>query len=148
MSKPKHYPRGKLAKDDEGEIQIIAGPTKDGRAFVLQFGKPTTWIGLGPEEARALGEKLLAYAEGRGLPTRFAPAPPRREPTKEETIADFIGDLATKGPQVALRNLAERAGIDPKTGLSRERSHSVTEPSIAVDDASRMDEDHDDDREG
>lgn len=61
-----NYPRGKLNERDEGELQIRLGPTPDGRAFVIDFGKPITWFGLGPAEARALAEKLLAYAAAHG----------------------------------------------------------------------------------
>ena len=48
------FPDGKINKHDEGELKIaIAADTKNG-IVVLDFGKPTTWIGLRPNEVYGL----------------------------------------------------------------------------------------------
>lgn len=54
------YPQGKLNADDEGGLRIAIG-VKDG-AIMLDFGKPTAWIGLDPGTAEALANNLLKHA--------------------------------------------------------------------------------------
>lgn len=60
MSRPK-FPRGKLNAADEGATKVAVG-VKDG-TVILAFPQPTTWIGLGYDEAKAIGEALLKRAE-------------------------------------------------------------------------------------
>lgn len=56
------FPQGHYTPDDEGELQIaIAVDSRNGKV-VIQFGKPTAWIGMGPAEAKALGLILIAKA--------------------------------------------------------------------------------------
>lgn len=62
------YPNGKLNGDDEGEIRvgIAADPAK--RVVVVDFGKPTTWIGFTPEQAVEIAKLLTDKAwECRGI---------------------------------------------------------------------------------
>ncbi len=54
------FPRGKLTKDDRGQIGIRVTAV-DG-TVVIDFGKPTSWIGFPPEDARALAESLVKFA--------------------------------------------------------------------------------------
>lgn len=54
------YPQGKLNADDEGGLRIAIG-VKDG-AIMVDFGKPTAWIGLDPGTAEALANNLLKHA--------------------------------------------------------------------------------------
>ena len=54
------FPHGKLNESDEGEIRLAIGSFKGN--VILVFGKPITWIGLPPHEARALAEKLREKA--------------------------------------------------------------------------------------
>jgi hypothetical protein len=56
------FPLGKLSQSDEGEIQfgIAVDPVKD--KVVINFGKPTAWIGFDAEQAEQLAESLLAKA--------------------------------------------------------------------------------------
>ena len=55
------HPHGKLTPTDEGEIKILVG-VRDGKV-VIDFGKPTAWIGFTPELARSLAESLIDKAE-------------------------------------------------------------------------------------
>jgi hypothetical protein len=55
------YPRGKVRTDDLGTTELLV-TVKDGTVLIV-FSKPMDWIGLGYEEAKALGECLLARAE-------------------------------------------------------------------------------------
>lgn len=56
------FPLGKLSQSDEGEIQfgVAADPVKN--KVVLNFGKPTAWIGFDAEQAEQLAESLLSNA--------------------------------------------------------------------------------------
>lgn len=54
------YPQGKLTPKDEGEIRIAVG-SKDGKV-VMDFGKPTAWIGMDPEQADAIADSLREHA--------------------------------------------------------------------------------------
>ncbi len=55
------FPRGKLNPADKGTTQIAVA-VQDG-TVIMQFPTPTLWIGLGYDEAKALGESLLRKAE-------------------------------------------------------------------------------------
>jgi hypothetical protein len=54
------FPGGKLTEEDEGEIKI-AVTHKDGKV-VLAFGKPVSWVGFMPQEARAVAETLRKHS--------------------------------------------------------------------------------------
>jgi hypothetical protein len=61
------YPRGKLTPQDEGGLKIACG-VEQGKV-ILHFGKAVVWLGLEPQDARALAASLLKQAdraEGRG----------------------------------------------------------------------------------
>lgn len=55
------FPRGKITPADEGEIRIAIAK-KDG-VVILNFGKPVTWIGFPPDEARAIAALLIKHAD-------------------------------------------------------------------------------------
>ena len=55
------FPRGRVSDDDEGGVNI--GITVEDGTIFLNFGVSLRWIGLGPEEARALATELLSAAE-------------------------------------------------------------------------------------
>jgi hypothetical protein len=55
------FPEGKLTPEDEGEIQIAIGH-KDGKV-VVDFGKPTVWIGFTPAQARDIADLLMLRAD-------------------------------------------------------------------------------------
>lgn len=54
------FPKGKLRPDDEGGIAIAI--MNRGGKIVMDFGKPTAWIGFDPVEARQMAEALLRNA--------------------------------------------------------------------------------------
>lgn len=57
------FPRGKLEKHDEGELQMgIAIDPREGIIKVI-FGKPVVWLGLDADTAEALANNLLEKAE-------------------------------------------------------------------------------------
>ena len=56
-----NFPRGRLTPCDEGEIRIAVG-SKDG-TVVIDFGKPTAWVGFPPADARALAASLVKHAD-------------------------------------------------------------------------------------
>jgi glyoxylate carboligase len=54
------FPRGKLNKDDEGELQLAVG-IDDGVIKIL-FGKPVAWLALTVNDARAFAAVLNTKA--------------------------------------------------------------------------------------
>jgi hypothetical protein len=61
------FPEGKMNRHDEGEIALAIG-VQDGKV-VLNFGKPTAWVGFNPDQAQELGMLLIRRAgEARGRP--------------------------------------------------------------------------------
>ncbi len=50
------FPEGKLTKMDEGELAMAIG-THQGKV-VIDFGKPTAWIGFTKEQAYELANTL------------------------------------------------------------------------------------------
>ena len=55
------FPRGKLAKDDEGELSLAVA-AKDG-SVMIAFGKSVSWIGMGPDDAEQLANIILERAK-------------------------------------------------------------------------------------
>lgn len=55
------FPRGKLSKDDDGELKIAIGQKK-GVVF-MEFGKLVSWIAMEPAQAETFAQTLLQYAE-------------------------------------------------------------------------------------
>ena len=54
------FPDGKLKESDDGGLHFAVGHT-DGKV-VVDFGTPTAWIGMEPEQAVELAECLLSHA--------------------------------------------------------------------------------------
>lgn len=54
------FPEGKLNQDDEGEIRMAIG-SENGK-IIMNFGKPTAWIGFNPTQARSLANLLILKA--------------------------------------------------------------------------------------
>lgn len=52
------YPRGKLNDADEGELDVRLF-VADGDTVVMDFGKPTPWIGMDKRQAVEFGETLI-----------------------------------------------------------------------------------------
>lgn len=55
------FPDGKISAEDEGELQF--GIAHDQDNVLINFGKPVTWLGLPPNEARAFANLILHHAE-------------------------------------------------------------------------------------
>lgn len=67
------YPRGLARPDDEGEFKMRLG--HNGVAVLVDFQKPVTWIGLGPDEAEQFAAGLVKHAaELRRLMKKRIPA--------------------------------------------------------------------------
>lgn len=58
------YPMGKLTASDEGAIQFQIG-VKNGKV-VMDFGTPTAWVGMDPQQAADLATILLKRAREAG----------------------------------------------------------------------------------
>ncbi|MES2781894.1 MAG: hypothetical protein V4657_03795 [Pseudomonadota bacterium] len=54
------YPHGKLTAKDEGSIQFAIGE-KEGKV-VIDFGTPTAWIGMTPQQAMDLAASIMNRA--------------------------------------------------------------------------------------
>lgn len=50
------YPDGKLSKDDDGELKMMAF-MKNGR-LILDFGKDVSWLGFGKKELEVFIKQL------------------------------------------------------------------------------------------
>lgn len=62
------YPHGKLNDDDEGEIKIAIAADYASNVVRIEFGKPIAWMGLTGDQAKAIGDLLIAKAfELRGI---------------------------------------------------------------------------------
>ena len=57
----KKYPHGKLTEDDEGALDL-AILTHEGNVVIDFGGKPVTWIGFPPDQARQMGQSLIDKA--------------------------------------------------------------------------------------
>lgn len=58
------FPEGQISKADEGAIQFAIG-VKDGKV-ILDFGTPTAWVGMNPQQAADLASTLLKRAREAG----------------------------------------------------------------------------------
>lgn len=54
------FPQGRLTSEDEGEIRM--GITVHNGKVVMDFGKPTAWVGMDPQQARDLAATLIRRA--------------------------------------------------------------------------------------
>jgi hypothetical protein len=45
------FPRGKLNDTDEGELAVGIAADKSTKKVLIQFGTPTAWIGMDPDQA-------------------------------------------------------------------------------------------------
>ena len=60
IGKTNDFPRGKLNDSDEGGLQIAIG-VRD-KTVIVDFGTPTTWIGLDKQTALALANGIIEKA--------------------------------------------------------------------------------------
>jgi hypothetical protein len=57
------FPMGKLTESDEGEIAFGVAADKSAGKVIINFGKPTAWVGMDREQALALAESLKQKAD-------------------------------------------------------------------------------------
>lgn len=56
------FPEGKIDPSDEGELSFGIGADKKHKVVVLVFGKEVKWLGIPPDIARQMAEKLIEKA--------------------------------------------------------------------------------------
>jgi hypothetical protein len=62
------FPHGHINENDQGEIQIAVAADRKQQKVIIDFGKPVAWIGFDADQARELGEMLIAKGmECRGI---------------------------------------------------------------------------------
>jgi len=54
------YPRGKLHKYDEGELQM--GIAHDRNYVHINFGKPVVWFSMSPEDTLKMASMMVEHA--------------------------------------------------------------------------------------
>jgi hypothetical protein len=52
------YPKGRLNKDDDGELAVGFSIHEGGRALIMNFGKPIEWFAMKEDELRGLIDLL------------------------------------------------------------------------------------------
>jgi hypothetical protein len=57
------FPMGKLTETDEGEIAFGVAADKSLGKVIINFGKPTAWVGMDREQAIALADSLRQKAD-------------------------------------------------------------------------------------
>jgi len=55
------FPEGKLNPTDEGEIRMAIA--SEGDKVIIAFGKPTSWIGMGKQQALELAKSIIERAQ-------------------------------------------------------------------------------------
>lgn len=50
----REYPHGRLNGDDDGSLAMVVTADRSKQVVVIDFGKPVTWIGLGPSDVEGL----------------------------------------------------------------------------------------------
>lgn len=53
------FPRGKIHKSDEGELQMVVNTDPNTGTIIVGFGKPVAWIGLDVTSAQNLVDVLV-----------------------------------------------------------------------------------------
>lgn len=56
------FPHGKVGPEDQGALAYAVGPTVEGRV-VIQFSRPTYWVGFMPDDAENLAALLIKHAK-------------------------------------------------------------------------------------
>lgn len=56
----REYTRGRLGAEDEGALALAVAADKRTRTVVIDFGKPVSWVGLGPSDVNNLIGLLVA----------------------------------------------------------------------------------------
>lgn len=56
------YPQGKINEHDEGELQFAVAVDPNSKTVIINFGKPTAWIGFDRATALSLAQLLVEKA--------------------------------------------------------------------------------------
>lgn len=56
------FPLGKYNQHDEGEIAFGVAADKQAGKVIIDFGKPTAWVGMTADQADAFAESLKSKA--------------------------------------------------------------------------------------
>jgi hypothetical protein len=57
------FPRGKIHKEDEGQLAFALAVDPRNQIVIIHFGKPVDWIGLAKADALRLATMLLEKAK-------------------------------------------------------------------------------------
>ncbi len=57
------FPQGKVSNTDCGELRLAIGADLKQQIVVVDFGAPTSWIGMPRKQAIAFAEKIKNSAE-------------------------------------------------------------------------------------
>lgn len=55
------FPEGKLNEDDEGALKLAI--SNDDNMVRIDFGTPTIWLALAPEDAKRLADVIVKHAD-------------------------------------------------------------------------------------
>lgn len=58
----REFPEGRICDDDDGSITFKIGADPDKNVVVLEFSKPTAWVGMQPQQAIELAQMLIKHA--------------------------------------------------------------------------------------
>ena len=64
LGKTGEFPDGKIREDDKGGVMFAVGEEKGN--VVIQFGEPTKWVGMSPQQALDLASLLIKHARSVG----------------------------------------------------------------------------------
>lgn len=56
------YSDGKISEDDKGDLRIAIAADRSNKIVRIEFGTPTTWLGLPKESAKELADSLMSKA--------------------------------------------------------------------------------------
>lgn len=91
------FPKGKMHPEDEGQIKL--GVTVRGNKVLLMFGKPITWLGMDPEDARKIALALMecaAQVEKPALPVIRMAKPLMRDDVEVGPVCEMRGPTLSR----------------------------------------------------
>ena len=58
----REFPDGRIAADDDGALTFKIGADADKGVIVIEYSKPTVWVGMQPQQAIELAQALIKHA--------------------------------------------------------------------------------------
>lgn len=58
----REYPDGRISADDDGSLTFKIGADPDKDVVVIEYSKPTAWVGMHPQQAIELAQALIKHA--------------------------------------------------------------------------------------